>query len=102
METLTSPGFVAAPYSVCRRLVVAVLSAEILLVPLLSVCDIEPVLSSTSATHSFVCPHTTWDVDDTVIVWMPTMFIRVVGIGTLAESVTRCPETVAVTADGVP
>ncbi len=80
----------------------AAMSADILEVPVESVCVIEPVLSSTNETQSLVWPHTTVDDEATLTVLMPATFMSTVGIGTVVETVTDWPLVLTVTAAGVP
>ncbi len=69
---------------------------------LVSDWHIRPVLSRTSPTQSLVWPQTTVVDAATLTVWMPAMFISVVGIGTEDVTVTDWPFWVSWTAAGVP
>jgi hypothetical protein len=87
MATLTSPGCFAAACSVLSRLCEAVLSAASL--PLEA---IDPVLSSTRASSSFLIPHSTSVVTDTVVDVPPITRETVASTVAVAETVrTKLP-----------
>src|SRR6185503_7061832 len=97
-----APASPAALCSIVSKLCDAVLRALILLKPELSVCVIEPVLSSTSETQSFCCPQTTVEVPATLKLDIPSTFMSVVGIASVEATCICCPVTVTVTGPGVP
>ncbi len=78
----------------------AVLRALILLVPVLSVSDIDPVLSSTSDTHNRVWPHTAVE-EEVMCRWgMPPTASRVVLTSWATVRFTDWPEMVGVPSTG--
>src|SRR6185437_6589733 len=108
-----SPALTAEFCNIVRRLWVAVCSEAILVsedglghgLPALGLASdwhMEPVLSSTSDTHSLVWPQTTVEDEATFTVLIPATFMSVVRIGTLVDTVTLCPFFDTVSAVGAP
>ena len=83
IDTLTSPGCFAAACKVVSRLCAAVLSWVSL--PL---CAIEPVLSSASASSSFLMPHFTCAEDEMSSFCCPSSLVNVVGTLPLAVTLS--------------